>query len=104
MIRRPPRSTLFPYTTLFRSQLANYAAGVEVGKSGVATVAPAEVLAAHEAMYDQLGRLRRGGLLCGRGAEFGGGRAPGETGHPDTPPTNIPFRTPHPALNFVPPS
>src|SRR5258705_378533 len=23
MIRRPPRSTLFPYTTLFRSQLAN---------------------------------------------------------------------------------
>src|SRR3989454_12179713 len=26
MIRRPPRSTLFPYTTLFRSQLANHAA------------------------------------------------------------------------------
>src|SRR5256885_11820763 len=24
MIRRPPRSTLFPYTTLFRSVLANY--------------------------------------------------------------------------------
>src|SRR3712207_8523815 len=23
MIRRPPRSTLFPYTTLFRSQVAN---------------------------------------------------------------------------------
>src|SRR3989454_2252170 len=23
MIRRPPRSTLFPYTTLFRSQLAD---------------------------------------------------------------------------------
>src|SRR5690348_17678931 len=23
MIRRPPRSTLFPYTTLFRSQYAN---------------------------------------------------------------------------------
>src|SRR2546430_8654872 len=28
MIRRPPRSTLFPYTTLFRSHVANaYAAG-----------------------------------------------------------------------------
>src|SRR5258707_8842534 len=27
MIRRPPRSTLFPYTTLFRSQRANSAAG-----------------------------------------------------------------------------
>src|SRR5256886_16412881 len=25
MIRRPPRSTLFPYTTLFRSQMAQYA-------------------------------------------------------------------------------
>src|SRR2546430_6221029 len=24
MIRRPPRSTLFPYTTLFRSMLDNY--------------------------------------------------------------------------------
>src|SRR2546422_1662035 len=27
MIRRPPRSTLFPYTTLFRSQLNTGAAG-----------------------------------------------------------------------------
>src|SRR5256886_9001831 len=38
MIRRPPRSTLFPYTTLFRSQLATgvlsegqHASGVDVG-------------------------------------------------------------------------
>src|SRR5256885_6941954 len=28
MIRRPPRSTLFPYTTLFRSLSANPATGV----------------------------------------------------------------------------
>src|SRR3712207_8722933 len=27
MIRRPPRSTLFPYTTLFRSRLATLLAG-----------------------------------------------------------------------------
>src|SRR2546427_1776567 len=27
MIRRPPRSTLFPYTTLFRSMGARYAKG-----------------------------------------------------------------------------
>src|SRR3712207_9504030 len=27
MIRRPPRSTLFPYTTLFRSDLTNYEDG-----------------------------------------------------------------------------
>lgn len=45
------------------AQVANYAAGVEVGKSGVATVSPHEVLAMHEAHYDQLGKLRRGGLL-----------------------------------------
>src|SRR5436189_60922 len=45
------------------AQVANYAAGVEVGKSGVATVSPAEVLAAHDTRYDQLGKLRRGGLL-----------------------------------------
>src|SRR3712207_9496769 len=25
MIRRPPRSTLFPYTTLFRSEVGSYA-------------------------------------------------------------------------------
>jgi rfaE bifunctional protein kinase chain/domain len=45
------------------AQVANYAAGVEVGKSGVATVSPREVLAMHEAHHDQLGKLRRGGLL-----------------------------------------
>src|SRR5258708_37559915 len=31
MIRRPPRSTLFPYTTLFRSLLGWFDAGGEVG-------------------------------------------------------------------------
>jgi rfaE bifunctional protein kinase chain/domain len=45
------------------AQLANYAAGVEVGKAGVATVSPAEVLAVHEERYDQIGKLRRGGLI-----------------------------------------
>src|SRR3712207_9037654 len=30
MIRRPPRSTLFPYTTLFRSPAAQVGAGREV--------------------------------------------------------------------------
>src|SRR5256885_5500985 len=34
MIRRPPRSTLFPYTTLFRSQ-------VEPGRVGKSAVDPA---------------------------------------------------------------
>src|SRR3712207_7199846 len=43
MIRRPPRSTLFPYTTLFRSELhaarsAEVAQGVQRGPHGAAGV------------------------------------------------------------------
>src|SRR2546429_1480795 len=34
MIRRPPRSTLFPYTTLFRSDGAVRADGVGLGRPG----------------------------------------------------------------------
>src|SRR5438552_18925974 len=48
MIRRPPRSTLFPYTTLFRSRLTHTAA---VAFSG----AMAEFTAAVE-HYDQIGK------------------------------------------------
>src|SRR3712207_8969962 len=39
MIRRPPRSTLFPYTTLFRSRLALRLEGVLVRLPGIALVA-----------------------------------------------------------------
>jgi D-beta-D-heptose 7-phosphate kinase/D-beta-D-heptose 1-phosphate adenosyltransferase len=45
------------------AQLATYAAGIEVGKAGVATVSPAEMLAGFDSWSDQLGRLRRAGLL-----------------------------------------
>src|SRR5258708_15551222 len=34
MIRRPPRSTLFPYTTLFRSQVADVSLRVAESGSG----------------------------------------------------------------------
>src|SRR3712207_8958543 len=34
MIRRPPRSTLFPYTTLFRSENASSRAGRQLVRSG----------------------------------------------------------------------
>src|SRR5690349_23102263 len=42
MIRRPPRSTLFPYTTLFRSKVARPVASVALPRerAGMATVAP----------------------------------------------------------------
>jgi D-beta-D-heptose 7-phosphate kinase/D-beta-D-heptose 1-phosphate adenosyltransferase len=43
--------------------LATYAAGIEVGKSGVATVTADEVLALHDGMHDRLGMLRRGGVI-----------------------------------------
>src|SRR2546426_6871592 len=32
MIRRPPRSTLFPYTTLFRSDLQEVHVGLQLGQ------------------------------------------------------------------------
>src|SRR5258706_4741400 len=35
MIRRPPRSTLFPYTTLFRSHLELHTVGFQVRDGGV---------------------------------------------------------------------
>jgi rfaE bifunctional protein kinase chain/domain len=50
-------------TLIEAAHVANYAAGVEVGKSGVATVSPAEVLAVHEERFDQIGRMRREGLI-----------------------------------------
>src|SRR5258705_5858928 len=40
MIRRPPRSTLFPYTTLFRSwsQVSLHAAGADISPVTVASI------------------------------------------------------------------
>src|SRR3989454_4575711 len=35
MIRRPPRSTLFPYTTLFRSEACIAAGGTITGEHGI---------------------------------------------------------------------
>lgn len=50
-------------TLVEAATLANYAAGLEVAKAGVATVSPEEVLAVHEERFDQVGRLRRGGVM-----------------------------------------
>src|SRR5260370_16423515 len=50
MIRRPPRSTLFPYTTLFRSEAARAGRVVRVYQaSGLG----------HDPRLDELGRLVR---------------------------------------------
>src|SRR5688572_31917796 len=104
MIRRPPRSTLFPYTTLFRSQGAAAVAGA--GGAAAAGAAHAAPLAGgRAAARGRIGArgeprrriapdgaggrrhggpfaLRRGGAYAGadrslgRTASGGGGRAP----------------------------
>src|SRR3712207_7935682 len=64
MIRRPPRSTLFPYTTLFRSVVADHDSGVRVSLRGVAV--------------DARCQLREGDLLLAEVA--GGGEAAAHRG------------------------
>src|SRR3712207_8539547 len=58
MIRRPPRSTLFPYTTLFRSRPAGHDAGRRGrgGARGPLRVTPA-LGARHAARQGRAGRL-----------------------------------------------
>src|SRR2546430_5163803 len=60
MIRRPPRSTLFPYTTLFRSLLLQCAARLE--QAGVPTL-----YVSGEESPDQI-RLRAARLTVDAGA------------------------------------
>src|SRR3712207_7702295 len=54
MIRRPPRSTLFPYTTLFRSQ---HRVRVDLGRLRAQHVAEADLLAVGVGHLDADGRL-----------------------------------------------
>src|SRR3989441_2097979 len=65
MIRRPPRSTLFPYTTLFRSSIrrANRALAAMVGSpipSVIGLDLPAALLGESPALIDLLAAARRG--------------------------------------------
>src|SRR3712207_8021045 len=58
MIRRPPRSTLFPYTTLFRSDVAG-------GLDGLLHVGPASVRQGRDHLGG--GRIRHLEGLAGQG-------------------------------------
>src|SRR2546422_5498374 len=68
MIRRPPRSTLFPYTTLFRSPHAAYGqahvepAGAQVSPHGSAVRAATRVLGLPAALRAGLRAADRDGL------------------------------------------
>src|SRR2546429_9948717 len=83
MIRRPPRSTLFPYTTLFRSQ--------DIGRAGTATrrihrrrdapaaiaVVPLRLAAVAYCVHES--RYAVTGAWCRTGTGVGGAR--GHRGH-----------------------
>src|SRR2546429_1391134 len=68
MIRRPPRSTLFPYTTLFRSPAARR--GFSVAQSGRARLSRRWRGGREDACRDShevLSQLLDGGLFVGAG-------------------------------------
>src|SRR3712207_6962563 len=77
MIRRPPRSTLFPYTTLFRSrhrcQTGDMASAGSLphdpAPPGWAPHAPAHLPGAHTRSGNAMGRTRAG-LLDGAARAF----------------------------------
>src|SRR2546430_11568323 len=64
MIRRPPRSTLFPYTTLFRSRARPGARGDE-GARQLGVRGEVEVDVAHERSADEIAFRARGRAALG---------------------------------------
>src|SRR3712207_9412493 len=67
MIRRPPRSTLFPYTTLFRSEVDH------ARVSAIATDALSalhEVIRRHQVTYDEYDALKAWLIRVGEDGEW----------------------------------
>src|SRR2546430_17501094 len=90
MIRRPPRSTLFPYTTLFRSRRREARQGAPEGglvappaspgharlrRSGYRTPAGAARAAARQAHGARSARVGGGGIHAARTPPLDGGRS-----------------------------
>src|SRR5256885_14592028 len=81
MIRRPPRSTLFPYTTLFRSRIDKAAQQIEIGARdaeiglGMAALRPGQHNKAAALLLADLHRVWRRirPLRCGRCADSSAG-------------------------------
>src|SRR3712207_7056577 len=70
MIRRPPRSTLFPYTTLFRSQAVVAVLGDQPpGLADVGVGVDRHRLARHEVLHARGGRLAQALLEAAQGLE-----------------------------------
>src|SRR5256885_12089195 len=67
MIRRPPRSTLFPYTTLFRSKMLKNLGRVAFVFLGLAF------------LFAEVGRAQSSGILDGTVQDASGGAVAGAT-------------------------
>src|SRR5256885_12260598 len=67
MIRRPPRSTLFPYTTLFRSRYVDSGSARDLARFEQAMAIPAGDWQARMALDDVPARVKdaRDGILLG---------------------------------------
>src|SRR3712207_7485689 len=69
MIRRPPRSTLFPYTTLFRSGHDPVAGGLERGVPVLEEAVVLRVAGLHHRQTVDPGDHPGGGAVVGRSEE-----------------------------------
>src|SRR3712207_9274678 len=76
MIRRPPRSTLFPYTTLFRSTPHGEDQGEEPGRRARRRRDDQDHLAVHQGPADPALPRRRAAVLRPRDREPGRHRRP----------------------------
>src|SRR5256885_13108685 len=98
MIRRPPRSTLFPYTTLFRSAVGNMwllqdglSAGERVVVDGFQRIKPGDKVRAVEVDLRAKAQARKGKPADGPAAPGAADKAPA------TAPAPAPAAAPAPA-------
>src|SRR2546425_2647195 len=72
MIRRPPRSTLFPYTTLFRSVLSCLDDSLQVARGGEVFVPVPQVVRIAELAETMHGLIGRGQVEVTESSSFVG--------------------------------
>src|SRR3712207_8721417 len=70
MIRRPPRSTLFPYTTLFRSHRAHYRTAMDALQAGCHVFIEKPLSTNAQEAVDIVGLARARGHKVGVGHQY----------------------------------